>query len=52
MTRIEKDKKIIKVSQKLKSLKTNLESRLRKTEAAFNEVKDLSHQLDHLKQCR
>ncbi len=49
MTKTEKEKKVIKVSQKLKSLKENLENRLQKTEVAFSEAKNLSSQLDHLK---
>ena len=49
MTKIEKEKKVIKVSQKLKSLKENLENRLHKTEVAFSEAKNLSSRLDLLK---
>jgi hypothetical protein len=49
MTKTEKEKKVIKASQKLKSLKEKLENRLQKTEAAFSEAKNLSAQLDQLK---
>jgi len=49
MTKTEKGKKVIKASQKLKSLKEKLENRLCKTEAAFCEAKDLATQLDKLK---
>jgi hypothetical protein len=49
MTKADKDKKVTKTSQKLKSLKDKLENRLRKTEAASYEAKDLSAQLDQLK---
>jgi hypothetical protein len=49
MTKAERDKKVSKASQKLKSLKEKLESRLRKTEHAFSEARNLSTQLDHLR---
>ncbi|MEK6782996.1 MAG: hypothetical protein AABY93_14955 [Bacteroidota bacterium] len=49
MTKTEKNKKVIKASQKLKALKITLENRMRKTETAFSEAKYLSTQLDQLK---
>jgi hypothetical protein len=49
MTKAEKEKKVNKVSQKLKSLKEKLENRLQKTESAFSSAKNLSAQLDQLK---